>query len=107
VTDHGNAIAPLAHAVGEKLGLTLPWASDVGDYVQDAQLCRVYGYPLEAGSDDPLPQGARWFDVEQLLTEMSPDDFTCDYEQQAVNTWFRTCALRGVGWPQAGTNTRG
>ena len=107
VSDHGNAISSLVLAVDEQLDLTLPWASYVGDYVEDTELCRVYAYPLESVPDKPLPPSTRWFDVEQLLTEMSPDDFTCDYEQQAVNTWFRTCALRGVGWPHSGPNTRG
>jgi hypothetical protein len=107
IADNGNAIAPLKQAVHDSLGLDLPWASYVGDYDEGNDLCRVYAYPLDNRVDAATValDGARWFDVDQVLNEIPANDFGMGYERQAIDRWSQADVLRGVGWAQPGVNT--
>jgi hypothetical protein len=93
--DLGNMIAPLAVHVSEQLGVMTPWVSWIGDYEEDAGLCRVYGYTLN-GNGFPVPyRGGEWLTQEQIESRGG------SYEPQAFNAWLDPTPVRGKGLTQA------
>jgi hypothetical protein len=95
--DLGNYIAPLKAHLVKDIGIEPPWVSYVGDYNEEAHLCRVYGYTL-TGRGFPVPyQGARWVPVDELDTAGAQ----FGYEQTAVEAWLDPTPIRGKGLTQA------
>lgn len=94
--DLGNMIAPLYQNLREQLGIEPPWVSYVGDYEENAHLCRVYAYTLN-GLGFPVKYNGRWFPVDGL----DEVDLAFGYEADAVRAWLDPSIVRGKGITQA------
>jgi len=106
--DHGNRIGALDFALRERLGLTVPWMSYLGDYEEAdpenpgaSLLCRVYIHPMES-RPEPRPTGPEtgWFTPADLA-RLGPDALAQPYIGPALDRWFESPARRGKGISQA------
>jgi hypothetical protein len=95
--DLGNYIAPLKNHLLKDIGIEPPWLSYVGDYEEDAHLCRVYGYTLPGRGFPVAYTGARWLP----LDELTGDTGAFGYEAEALAAWLDPTPIRGKGLTQA------
>ena len=94
-----NVIQELSNHIEVQLGIDLSWASYVGDYPEEGELCRVYGYPLKGKPEltTNCSQEISWLS-EREVTELAGNGrLSFGYESDAVRTWLHGRQLRGPG----------
>jgi hypothetical protein len=76
----------------------MPWVSYLGDYAENAHLCRVYGYTLN-GMGFPVGYPGAWHAIAGLTAIKT--DLAHGYEFDAIDAWLDSKPIRGKGLSQA------
>ncbi len=92
--DLGNMIAPLQQHLREQVLIETPWLSYIGDYEEDAGLCRVYGYTLN-DNGFPVAYPGEWVQLDAV------DNLQHGWERDAAERWLDPAIVRGKGLSQA------
>jgi len=93
--DIGNYIASVHGHMRDQVRVETPWASYIGDYYENGDVCRVYGYELN-DNGFPVAYEGEWLDFDNV-----EERATQGYELEAIATWNRPDVTRGKGVTQA------
>ena len=94
-----NVIQQLSEHVKIQLGIDLSWASYAGDYPEEGELCRVYGYPMKE-RPNLTTNGSRemsWLCEREVAEFAREGRLSFGFESEAVRSWIHDRQLRGRG----------
>lgn len=91
--DEGNYVWSAVTALEAQLKCRPPWMSYVGDYEEDATLCRVYAYRLPSHAWGVSAPEAVWLTLDELRNRAKELEF--GYEAEAAAEWLRPGVVRG------------
>lgn len=93
--DIGNYIAALHGHMREQLRIETPWATYVGDFEEDDELCRVYAFEVNANGF-PVGYAGEWLTIDDIRERGSHG-----FEAAAIEAWQQPGIVRGKGLTQA------
>ena len=93
--DIGNYIASVHAHMRDQVRVETPWASYVGDYDEEGDLCRLYAYEMN-DNGFPVAYEGEWLNLDDVRERAIQG-----YEVEAITTWNRPDITRGKGVTQA------